>query len=136
MWLLKFSPHLLQTNSSLTVIFMFISPHEDGLLPDKENINVDIIYFKESVPRAAGTGFGRMGMDIFSLVLEEGGTTAVGFEADWRMLAMPETDIEVRLRMGLSGEGSDLTAEAGASNVGNTDGNIVGFVSRLISGLT
>ena len=115
---------------------MFISPHEDGLLPDKENINVNVIYFKESVPRAAGTGFGRMGMDIFSLVLEEGGTTAVGFEADWRMLAMPETDIEVRLRMGLSGEGSDLTAEAGASNVGNTDGNIVGFESRLISGLT
>lgn len=98
---------------------LVMSPHEDGLLP-----------------MAAGTGFGRMGIDIFNLVLEEGGTTAVGFEADWRMLAMPETDMEVRLRMGLSGEERDLTAEAGASNVGNTEGSIVGLVSNLTSGLT
>ena len=113
-----------------------MSPHEDGLLPDREINCVDVALAIEGVPRAAGTGFGRMGMDILSLVLEEGGTTAVGFEADWRMLAMPETDIDVRLRMGLSGEESDLTAEAGASNVGNTDGSIVGFVSSLTSCFT
>ena len=63
-------------------------------------------FFKMSsiVPKAAGTGLGRMGINILCLFLEEGWTTAVGLEADWRMLAMPETDIEVRLRMGLSGE--------------------------------
>ena len=113
-----------------------MSPHGDGLLPGREINCVEVGLAKEGVPMAAGTGFGRIGMDIFSLVLEEGGTTAVGLEADWRMLAMPETDIEVRLRMGLSGEERDLTAEAGASNVGNTDGNIVGFVSSLTSCLT
>ena len=51
------------------------------------------------------------------------------------MLAMPETDIEVRLRMGLSGEERDLPG-AGVSNVGNTGGSIVGLVSSLTSGLT
>ena len=72
---------------------------------------------------AAGTGLGRAG--IFSLGLVEGGTTAVGLEADWRMLAIPGKERLDKLRPG---------DELGESNVGNTEGSSVAHGASAVFG--
>ena len=63
-------------------------------------------------PRAAGTGLGRAGI----LDLEEGGTTAVGFEPEWMMEVHLSGWLLERLRW----------QEFGESKVGKTAGSKVG----------
>ena len=66
----------------------------------------------QNKPRAAGTGLGRAG--IFDL--EEGGTTAVGFEPEWIMDVHLSDWLLSRLCL----------AEFGESKVGKTAGSKVG----------